>query len=356
MHTILPLSARGGMLETSTSAQDAETAGFDTLSISEISSDPMLQLTVAAQATRRIRLMTNIVVAFARSPMTLALQATNLQEYSGGRLVLGLGSQVRPHIERRFSMPWSAPAKRMEEYVRALRAIWRTWETGEPLRVEGEFYTHTLMIPEYAPAVSHPRPEVFVAAVGQRMTEAAGAVADGVIVHAFTTREFLEQVTIPALQRGSARSERSDDRVRIVANPFLVSGFTPEEIGRSRELVRSRIAFYGSTTAYRPVLELHGWGAVGEELNRMSKTDDPERWERMSDLITDEMLATFAVEGPADQVGALLSQRFDGLVDSISINPMGLDDRRILHHLAEAIREDLGPLADTDHPEKGVER
>ncbi|MDQ6525079.1 TIGR03617 family F420-dependent LLM class oxidoreductase [Nocardioides sp. LHD-245] len=345
MRTILPLSVPdGGLHDTRELSREAEATGFDAVAISEINSDPMLQLTLAAEATDRIGLMTNIVVAFARSPMTLALQATALQEYSGGRLTLGLGSQVRPHIERRFSMPWSAPARRMEEYVRALRAIWHAWETGEQLRFDGEFYTHTLMIPEYAPAVSRPAPEILVAAVGQRMTETAGAVADGVIIHPFTTERFLREVTVPALQRGAERGARPVGEVKLVAAPFVVSGLHDEEIARSRELVRQRIAFYGSTPAYRPVLDLHGWGELGEELNRMSKTADPQRWERMSSLVSDDMVATFAVEGAPEQVGALLWQRFGDLVDSLSINQRGFEDPQTVLHLTAAIRNN-GPAS-----------
>lgn len=341
MRTVLPLSVPDGTLRrTGELSRAAEAAGFDVVAISEINSDPMLHLTLAAEATDRIELMTNIVVAFARSPMTLATQATALQEYSGGRLVLGLGSQVRAHIERRFSMPWSSPARRMEEYVQALRAIWHSWGTGEPLRFEGEFYRHTLMIPEYVPAVSQSAPEVFVAAVGERMTEAAGAVADGVIIHPFMTERFLREVTVPALQRGAERGERPAAQVKVASTPFVISGISAEEIARSRELVRHRLGFYGSTPAYRPVLELHGWGGLGDRLNRMSKTDDPQRWDRMAELISDEMLEAFAVEGTPRQVATLLRQRYDGLVDSLSINQRGFEDPRTVQHVTAAIRDD----------------
>lgn len=339
MRTILPLSAPGGaLLGTQEMARDAEAAGFDVVAVSEINSDPMLHLTLAAEATSTIDLMSNIVVAFARSPMTLALQATAVQEYSGGRLILGLGSQVRPHIERRFSMPWSAPARRMEEYVRALRAIWHAWETGEPLRFDGSFYTHTLMIPEYAPRVSQPRPRVFLAAVGQRMTEVAGAVADGVIIHPFTTERFVREITLPALERGSATSSRPVAEVELAAAPFVVSGRSDQELDRSRELVRQRIAFYGSTPAYRPVLELHGWGELGDELNRMSKTQNPDRWDHMTQLISDEVLDTFAVQGSPEEVGDRVRERFGDLVDYFSINHRGIEDPATLLEVTAAIR------------------
>jgi probable F420-dependent oxidoreductase len=340
MRTIMQLSVPdGGLQRTAQLARAAEAAGEDVVAISEINSDPMLHLTLAAQATSSVGLMTNIAVAFARSPMTLAMQATAVQEYSGGRLILGLGSQVRPHIERRFSMPWSAPARRMEEYVRALQAIWRAWETGEPLRFEGEFYRHTLMIPEYAPRVSQRPPAVLIAAVGRRMTEVAGAVADGVIIHPFTTERFLREVTLPALRKGMARAERPAEDVQLVAAPFVITGRSGAELERSREAVRRRIAFYGSTTAYRPVLETHGWAELGDELNRMSKTEDPDRWEHMSALISDEVLATFAIEGSLDEVGDRVQQRLGDLVDLISINQRGVEDPETMLRATAAIRD-----------------
>lgn len=339
MKMILPLSAHGvGLERVPTLASEAEAAGFDGVSISEIDSDPMVQMTLAARETSHVQLMTNIVVAFARSPMTLATQATAIQEYSEGRLVLGLGSQIKPHIERRFSMSWSAPAARMSEYVQALRAIWHSWQTGERLNFEGEFYTHTLMIPEYAPTVRQPRPAVFIAAVGERMTAVAGAVGDGVILHPFTTPRFIREVTIPALERGAQSASRPPGDVQVTATPFVISGRSDQEIAESRELVRLRIAFYGSTPAYRPVLQLHGWEDLGDELNRMSKTDDPDRWNRMGTLVSDEVLNTFAIEGSPDDVGGAIVERFGSLIDIFSVNQKGIADPATLMHVMDAVR------------------
>lgn len=347
MKMILPLSVHGAGLEkVPVFAREAEAEGFDGISISEIDSDPMMQMVVAARETRRVQLMTNILVAFARSPMTVATQATAIQEYSKGRLMLGIGSQIKPHIERRFSMPWSAPAARMTEYVNALRAIWHSWETGERLNFEGQFYTHTLMIPEYVPRVSYRAPEVFIAAVGERMTAAAGAVGDGVILHPFTTPKFLREVTVPALKRGALSASRPLDDVKVAASPFVISGRFEEEITRSRELVRLRIAFYGSTPAYRPVLEAHGWGELGDELNRMSKTEDPGRWDQMGTLISDDVLYTFAVEGLPDEVGGAIVERFGSLIDIFSINQKGIEDPTTLLHVMEAVRAHQGGNAE----------
>jgi probable F420-dependent oxidoreductase len=341
MDLLVPLSDHGGELARMPGqARAAEEAGFG-VSVSERQSDPMLQLTLAASATSTVTLLTNVVIAFARSPMTLAVQATGVQEYSAGRLVLGLGSQIKPHIERRFSMPWSEPAERMAEYVQALYAIWESWATGERLDFRGRFYRHTLMIPEFTPVISRPRPEVLVAAVGPRMTEAAGRVADGVIVHPFTTPAFLREMTLPALRRGATEAGRSIDEVATAGTVFVISGRTDEELARSRELVRARIAFYGSTPAYLPVLALHGWADLGRELNTMSKTRDPQRWSRMTRLVPDDVLHAFAVEGPPDVAGRAAALRYGGLLRRLIVNPDGFDDPAVLFAVMSAIQAEV---------------
>jgi probable F420-dependent oxidoreductase len=337
MELFVPLSDHGGDLgRIPALARVAEDAGFG-VSVSERTSDPMLQLTLAAGATSKAALLTNVVIAFARSPMTLAVQATGVQEYSGGRLTLGLGSQIKPHIERRFGMPWSSPAERMAEYVRALGAIWDCWETGERLDFRGRFYQHTLMIPEFVPAISRPRPDVLVAAVGPRMTEVAGRVADGVIVHPFTTPAFLRDVTLPAFHRGAADNDRAIGDLKTAGTVFVVAGRTDAELAKSRARVRARIAFYGSTPAYLPVLALHGWADLGHELNALSKTGDPERWNRMTRLVPDEVLRAFAVEGPPEVAGQAVVRRYGGLLSHLSVNPDGFDDPSVLFEVTSAI-------------------
>jgi probable F420-dependent oxidoreductase len=337
MELFVPIADQGGSLSAVPRlAREAEAAGFG-VAVSERRSDPMLQLTLAAGATSEATLLANVVIAFARSPMTLAVQATGIQEYSGGRLMLGLGSQIKPHIERRFSMPWSSPAERMAEYVLALAAIWDAWETGERLDFQGRFYQHTLLIPEFVPAVARPRPEVLVAAVGQRMTEAAGRVADGVIVHPFTTPAFLREVTLPAFHRGAAG--RATGELKLAGTVFVISGRTDEELSRSRELVRGRIAFYGSTAAYLPVLALHGWEDLGRELNTLSRTGDPERWSRMTRLVPDEVLHAFAVEGPPDVAGQAVAERYGGLLSHLCVNPDGFDDPAVLFEVMSEVED-----------------
>jgi probable F420-dependent oxidoreductase len=290
-------------------AAEAETAGYDGAWAPEISHDPFLLLTLAADRTRSMTVGTAIALAFARNPMSLAASANDLQLYSGGRFALAVGSQVQTHIVERFSMPWSRPADRMRDYLTAVRAIWRSWETGEPLDHRGEFYTHTLMPPFFNPGPNpHGNPPILVAGVGPRMTRVAGEFADGFMVHGFTTERYLREVTVPALVRGRAdRGVRGLDGFTVSGFPFIVTGENDFQCRVADLAVRSQIAFYGSTPAYRPVLELHGWEHVGDELHRRSKRGE---WSAMAELITDEMLHTFAIVASPDDVAPALLDRY----------------------------------------------
>jgi probable F420-dependent oxidoreductase len=309
---MLSLNAPGGAMDgVADAARAIEDAGFDGVSYAELTSDPMLHLTLAASTTSRIDLATNLLVAFARSPMTLAVQAHALQDYSRGRLVLGLGSQIRPHIERRFSMPWSSPAARMTEFVTAMRAIWHAWSTGEKLDFRGDFYTHTLMTPMFTPPALYPDPKVFVAGVGPRMTETAGAVADGLLVHGFTTERYLREVTVPALRDGRAKAGKDLAGFDVCGSPLIVTGRTDEEMARARAGVRQQIAFYGSTPAYHGVLEVHGWGDLGRELHQLSRTG---QWQEMGERIDDEVVDAFAVVAEPDKVAGELLSRYGDLM------------------------------------------
>ena len=297
-------------------AKQAEDDGYDAVWASEINVDPFLTLLLAAEHTDTIRIGTNIAVAFARNPMTLAQSAHDLQRFSEGRLLLGLGSQIKPHITRRFSMEWSRPAARMREMILALRAIWACWNEGAELRFEGEMYTHTLMTPFFTPPASpHGPPEVHLAAVGPLMTEVAGEVADGLLAHGFTTPEYLRDVTLPALERGAAKVDRTRDVLSISLPAFVVTGASDEETEKAAAAVRGQIAFYGSTPAYAGVLEHHGWDHLHPELNRLSKE---KRWAEMGDLIDDDVLAAFAVVAEPDAVDEALLARWGGTVDRLS--------------------------------------
>ncbi|MFM8529361.1 MAG: TIGR03617 family F420-dependent LLM class oxidoreductase, partial [Ilumatobacteraceae bacterium] len=250
--------------DAASSAREAEEAGYSGAWTAETSHDPFLPLLLAAEHTEKIELGTSIAVAFARSPMTLANTGWDLQAFSKGRFILGLGSQIQPHITQRVSMPWSKPAARMREMVLAIRAIWDCWLNGTKLEFRGEFYTHTLMTPFFTPAASdiseYGPPKIFLAGVGELMTEVAGEVCDGFICHGFTTEKYLREVTIPALERGRAKAGKTMDGFEIVGPSFVVTGTNEAELERAAAGTRQQIAFYGSTPAYRPVLDIHGWG------------------------------------------------------------------------------------------------
>lgn len=300
-----------------------EEAGYDGIFAAETKHDPFVSLTAAAMRTERVELMTGIAVAFARSPMTAAETANDLQLVSRGRFILGLGSQIRPHVERRFSMPWSAPAARMREYVAALRAIWEAWRTGERLRFEGEHYRHTLMTPFFSPGENpFGPPPVWIAAVGAGMTETAGAIADGLLAHTFTTERYLREVTLPALGRGAASAGRALEGglpagFGLSVPAFIAVGETPRELDVAIEATRRQIAFYGSTPEYLAVMDLHGWAGVHERLHAASRRGE---WAEMASAVDDDMLAAFAAVGSPSEVAAGLRARFDGIATRLSFS------------------------------------
>ena len=308
-------TATGSIETAAADAAMAEAAGYDGLFTGELNGDPFLPLVLAAGATRRLTIGTGIAVAFSRSPMTLAYTAHDLQRASGGRFVLGLGSQVKAHIERRFSMPWGRPAAQMREFVLALRAAWSSWADGQPLDFEGEYYRHTLMPPRFVPAHhDFGPPPVYVAGVGDAMTRIAGEVADGFLCHAFTTERWIREHSLPFLVEGRRRSGQSMDGFTMKAAIFLATG-TDEQIEAEVDTIREQLAFYASTPAYRPILELHGWGDMGAELTRLSKAG---RWSEMPHLIIDEVVEAFAIVAPVNQVPEVLHRRLGDVVDRVS--------------------------------------
>ena len=300
-------------------AKQAEAAGYSGAWTAETSHDPFFPLVLAAEHTTTLELGTSIAVAFARSPMTLANTGWDLQSFSKGRFVMGLGSQIKPHITKRFSMEWSHPAARMREMVLAMRAIWDCWLNGTALNFRGEFYTHTLMTPFFAPAASdisaYGVPKIFLAGVGELMTEVAGEVCDGFICHGFTTEKYLREVTIPALARGRAKAGKTMEGFEIVGPSFVVTGTDKAEMAAAIDGTRQQIAFYGSTPAYKNVLDIHGWGGLQEQLNALSKQGG---WVEMGSLITDEILNTFAVVGEPEQIAPELHQRYGDVIQRIS--------------------------------------
>ncbi|ONH58204.1 LLM class F420-dependent oxidoreductase [Frankia sp. CcI49] len=295
-----------------------ERMGYDGAWCGEVNHDPFLPLVLAAEHTTRLEIGTCIAVAFARNPMSVAQLGWDLQTYSEGRFVLGLGSQVRAHIEKRFGMPWGKPVGRMREFVLALRAIWSSWQDGSPLRFEGDFYTHKLMTPAFVPEPQpHGQPKIFVAAVGTAMTRMCGEVADGMHTHAFTTRRYLEEVTLPALAEGLDAAGRARGDVQVCCPAFVATGVDDAQVAAAADAMRQRIAFYGSTPAYRAVLELHGWGELQTELRALSLRGE---WARMGTLIDDEILDAFAVVAPLDTLAVRVRDRFEGVVDRLMLS------------------------------------
>jgi probable F420-dependent oxidoreductase len=296
----------------------AEEAGLDCVWASETTNNPFLSLVVAAEHSQRVSIGTAVAIAFARNPMDVAYTANQLQEFSDGRLILGLGSQVRAHIERRFSAEWSQPAARMREFVCALHAIWASWHDRTRLDFRGDFYTHTLTTPLFTPAPHEfGRPRVFLAAVGERMTEVAGEVADGVITHGLSSSRYLREVTLPALQRGLDRSGRTRADVQLTCPGFAAIAEDEDGLARARSAMRRHLAYYASTPAYRPVLDLHGWGELQTELNACSKRGD---WVGAAKLIDDEVLDTFTIITGPDDFAAEVRARYGGLTDRITVS------------------------------------
>ncbi|MBV1930675.1 MAG: TIGR03617 family F420-dependent LLM class oxidoreductase [Porticoccaceae bacterium] len=295
-----------------------EAAGFDGAQTIETGHDPFLPLVLAAEHSKDIDLITAIAVAFGRNPLNMAALGNDINSYSKGRFILGMGSQIKAHIEKRFSMPWGKPAARMREMIMAMQAIWANWYDGEPLNFRGEFYNHTLMTPMFTPTLSeYGPPRVFIAAVGPMMTEVAADLCEGMLVHPLTTVDYLRNHTLPIIEKGLAKRGLSRSDFELSYPVFVVSGQNEDEFSKNHQAIRQRIAFYGSTPAYKRVLESHGWETLQPELNQMSKRGE---WVAMGDLITDEMLNSFAVVGEPDKIVPMIKERYTGLVDRISIN------------------------------------
>lgn len=290
-------------------AKTFEDQGFDGVLSFEGPHEPFLPLALAATATTRVELTTGIAIAFARNPMICAQTANDLQLISEGRFILGLGTQIRPHIEKRFSQTWSHPNRRMHEFVRAVRAIWDCWNGGEPLNFRGEFYQHTLMTPIFMPGANpHGLPPIFLAGFGPGMITVAGEVGDGWIVHPLHTRSYLQDVAIPALRKGQATAGRNESDCKISAQVVTMIGENDEQIAKARDNARAQLAFYSSTPAYRVVLDHSGWGDIQPELNRLSKAG---KWLDMLSFISDDMLDNIGVSGTPSAVAAELAQRYD---------------------------------------------
>ena len=304
-----------------------EAAGYDGVRTAEMNHDPFFPLVLAAEHSEKLELATSIAVAFARSPMNLANIGHDLNAYSQGRFTLGLGSQIKPHITKRFSMQWGAPADQMRELVLAMRAIWANWYDGEPLEFVGKYYRHTLMTPAFTPQdTEFGAPRVILAAVGPKMTEVAGEVADGMIIHPFSTMPYINSVTMPAIEAGLAKAGKPREGFELSYSCFVVTGRDEAEFAASKKAAQERIAFYGSTPAYKGVLESIGCGDLQGELNAMSKQG---RWQEMGTLITDDMLHEFGVMGEPQDIAPQMLERYGRVVDRTSASfPVSDDEQR----------------------------
>jgi probable F420-dependent oxidoreductase len=292
-------------------ARTAEAIGFDAIWTSETQHDPFLPLTHVAAQTARLKFGTAVAIAFARSPVIVAHTAWDLAKQSNGRFVLGLGTQVKAHIERRFGMTWTAPVPRLREYVQAIRAVWKAWQTGEKLNFRGEEYQLTLMTPFFSPGpIDHPNVPIFIAGVGMPLCKLAGEVADGFHVHPYHTRQYLCDVVLPAIEAGARKADRDRKSIEVATMAFVA--LNEQEIAAQRQ----QVAFYASTPSYRPVLDRHSWGKVGEELGSLAARG---RWAEMPRLITDEMLETFVIIGDWHDIGEKLHAKYDGLLDRVGL-------------------------------------
>jgi len=299
-------------------ARQAEDDGFDSVQSNELKYDPFAPLAFAALATERVQLVTSVAIAFPRSPMVIANQAWDLHRHSKGRFVVGLGSQVKAHNERRFSTPWIAPAARLGEYVESLRAIFRCWEHGEKLSYSGRYYNFSLMTPEFSPpAQGLPLPPVAMAAVGPLMLKTAARVADSVRLHSFATRRYLEEVVRPLLAAELAERGKSWENFEVTGGGFIATGPDEAAVREAAEKVRYRVAFYGSTPAYRPVFDLHGLSDLGLKLTAMSKQG---AWSSMAAEISDDVLDLFVARATYDGLPEAIARRYGGIVDTVSID------------------------------------
>ena len=301
-------------------AERVARVGYDGFFTGETSHDPFLPLGVAATVAPSLELGTGITVAFARSPMVVAHTAWDLAVASQGRFVLGLGTQVRSHLTRRFSTSWAAPGPRLREYVGALRAIWAAWQEGAPLRFEGDHYRFSLMTPFFDPGpIDHPAVPVFIAGVGPYMTRLAAEICDGIHIHPFHTVRYLDEVMLPALLQGASRVGRDPDDFAVAAAVFVATGRTEEEIELARKAARRQIAFYASTPSYRPILDLHGW-EIGPKLGALSRRGE---WEAMASLVDDRMLDEVTVTGPPEAIGGLVRNKYGNRLQRIALYGAG---------------------------------
>ncbi len=298
-------------------ARKAEELGYDGVITVEAGHDPFFPLLIAAEHTGRLSLGSSVAIAFPRSPFVVAQMAWDLQRFSGGRFLLGLGTQVKGHNERRYSTPWLAPpGPRLREYILCLKAIFQTFQDGARPNFSGQHYQFTLISPFFNPGpIEHPHIPIYISAVNKYMARLVGELCDGVRLHPFTSLRYVQEVLLPRIEEGARKMGRPLADIDIAAQPLIASGKDEEEVEKAKGPVKQQIAFYASTRTYLPVLETHGWGEVGLQLHRLSLEG---RWQEMANRISDEMLEEFAIVGTYDEVVAKLKARWGGTANSVS--------------------------------------
>lgn len=325
-----PVSAN--MHQIGASAARLERLGYDGVKLPELNHDPFMPLAIAAQKTSKIQLVTSVAVAFSRNPMTMAQQAHDLNSFSNGRFVLGLGSQVKAHIERRFSMPWHKAAAQMREFITAMEAIFDCWYDGVRLDFQGEYYQHTLMPTTFTPDTTNARrPKILLSATGPLMTKVAAEIADGMMMHPFSSEKYMREVTLPAIAAGLATSGRSLENFELDYAPIIATGINEEQLANSTNAARERIAFYGSTEAYKPVLDIHGWGDLQTELHMLNRHH---RKADVAALITDDILHTIAIVGEPTEVVEQMRKRLGGIITRTGFGVAQMNDQDLAAHLA----------------------
>lgn len=324
-------------------ARAVEEAGLDGWFVGEGKHDPFLLAAMAAEHTERISVGTAVAIAFARNPMSVAYQAHDLQQLSDGRFYLGLGTQIPAHIVGRFGGTWSEPVHRMREFVAALRAIWASWRDGTELEFRGQYYRHTLMPAAFRPEFPVPMdPPIYLAGVGPGMVRLAGEVADGLVCHVFNSPEYLAEIILPSLRAGAVAAGRDVADIDICAMVAVTTGATEDQRDLARETARKQVAFYASTPAYKPVLKVHGWSGLHEELHALSQIG---RWDVMAECVDDTMLETFVVHAPdPGGVGSAVATRYRGTVDRVLVTSSSDFSSSEWRAIAEQFRgPDTGP-------------
>ena len=312
-----PLQSRD-LSSVASEAAWAESMGYDSISSNETAHDSFLPLALAATSTSHVQLETHVAIAFPRSPMTMAYTAHDLHKLSNGRLRLGLGTQVKGHIERRFSTTWTSPGPRLREYVQALRKIWECWETGIPLDYKGKYYQFSLMTPFFNPGSSGlDMPLIFTAAVNPYNCSVAGEISDGLLLHSLTSPEYVSKIVKPGLQKGSIKAERDPSAIILAGGGFIITGPNQASLEKQKEEIRRRISFYSSTRTYFPVLETHDLQEIGERLHKLSVEG---RWDDMPNLVTDDMLGIFAIIGLYDEIAPKFRERYGNLLDEVTFS------------------------------------